>query len=166
MSRANIAKLEALLERVQRRKAEPRLLSVSSVRALESANTNLERPPPTIAARPTPMPMAMPPVEVAQLEPRTSRASSLPPPPPRSGSSTPPRQAEVAGRTPSSPTPPSATDAAGRAPTEVLPAAPIRIAPAPPAPFDAAVRVASPPRIDAPKTFGELLELSLSLRPK
>jgi hypothetical protein len=163
MSRANIAKLEALLERVQRRRAEPRLLSVSSVRAIESANTNLERPPPTIAARPTPMPVAMPPVDVAQLEPRTSRASSLPPPPPRTGSSTPPRQTEITGR---SLTPPGATETTGRAPTEVLPAAPVRIAPAAPAPFDAAVRVASPPRIDTPKTFGELLELSLSLRPK
>lgn len=161
MSRESIAKLEALLERVQRRRAEPRLVNLANVRA-ESANTNVTVRAPQ--AR-TPVPVAMPPVELATapLEPPVRRASSLPPPPPRPGSSVPPR-AEVGVRPPGGP--PTPADVQARAPTEVLPVTPVRIAPAPPVPFEAAVRVASPPRIDAPKTFGELLALSLSLRPR
>jgi hypothetical protein len=64
--------------------------------------------------------------------------------------------------------PPAAapSEAPGRSSTEGLPAAPMRIAPSPALPFDAAVRVVSSPRLDTPKTFGELLEQSLALRPK
>jgi hypothetical protein len=159
MSRERIAKLEALLARVECRRNEPRLVPL--VRGqLASANTNLtERAPPAApAARiapspPTPVPA---PLEAAMsqlaMDSAARRASSLPPPP----TDAPPRAA--------TPLPPSVEVA--RAPTEVLPAAPVRIAPLPPAPFDAAVKVVSQPRIDAPRSFGDLLTLSLSLRPK
>jgi hypothetical protein len=41
-----------------------------------------------------------------------------------------------------------------------------RIEPQPAAAADSVVRVVAPPRVEAPKTFGELLETSLSLRPR
>jgi len=165
MTAAKVQKLRALLERVERRRKEPRLVSVTGGAQVASANTNetlrtLEVVPaqaPLLAPPSSlPPPSSMPPPALPALD---ATLRSPPPPPP---SSMPP----PARRTPSSTLPPEVVPASPRAPTEVLPAAQARIAPASPVPFDSAVRVATPPRIDAPKTFGELLEQSLALRPR
>jgi hypothetical protein len=172
MSQSRIAKLEALLARVERRRAEPRLVPVGNVPGYATANNNIaERPsmasmaersqtmPAPRRAGPamsagltggiaTPMPA---PVEAAitqlALDPPARRASSLPPPP--EGSDSP--------RHPLTP-PPGATPA--------TPLAPVRIEPQPLAPLDSAVKVVSAARVDTPRTFGDLLSLSLSLRPR
>lgn len=167
MSATQLEKLRALLARVEQRRAEPRLVSLPGGRPLESANTNVGAqsalPEPELAPRAAP----------TLLEPPLAAPSSMPPPapgadlprstPPAARSEPPPPRP----RTSSSIVPPAEAPAAQpRAATEVLPAAPARIPPTPPVPFDSVVRVASSPRLDAPKSFGELLELSLSLRPK
>ena len=172
MSAARVEKLRALLARVERRRAEPPLVSLPAARSVESANTNLgasaaeapvaaPRTPPTQPSLP-PAPSSLPPPSSMPPPARDAALRSpIPPPPPRS------EPPALRPRGPSSTIPPLEPGSSPpRAPTEVLPAAPTRIAPSAPLPFDAAVRVASSPRIDTPKTFGELLELSLSLRPK
>lgn len=191
---SRIDKLKTLLARVEQRRAEPRLVAVSGGHAVSSANTNvaaqaarLREAPLEAAARPAAAPTvsreldeesftlpssmpppAMPARDVAKLGTSTNRtheeqlrASSLPPPartplPPPAPSSTVPPSAQPA----------HLTDAQARSSTEVLPAVPTRIAPAPALPFDSAVKVTSSPRLDTVKTFGELLEQSLALRPK
>lgn len=167
MSRQRIAKLEALLARVEQRRGEPRLVPIRRGSQLEpaAANNNLvervqtqppRRPEPASTPLPTPVPA---PLEAAMsqlaMDSAARRASSLPPPP----------GAGDLARHVSTPVPPPTIESL-RAPTEVLPAAPVRIAPLPPAPFDAAVKLVSPVRADAPRSFGDLLTLSLSLRPK
>jgi hypothetical protein len=107
-------------------------------------------------------PSSIPPPSFHEAQSR--QLSSLPPPPtlPPSGpSSTVPPSALPTGTQAR-----SADRPAARSTTEVLPAAPSRIGPSPALPFDSAVRVTSSPRLDVPKTFGELLEQSLALRPK
>ena len=123
------------------------------------ANNNLidrVRTPPPRGPESTPVPAA--PLEAAMsqlaMDSAARRASSLPPPP---------TQVDAAGRL----APEPLSIEGPRSPTEILPAAaPVRIAPLPPAPFDAAVKVLSPARAEVPRNFGELLTLSLSLRPK
>ena len=172
---SKLDKLKVLLARVEQRRTEPRLVAVSNAGGLASANTNVAAqataqakiatlelaPKPTL----TPMEEAIAP----------SAPSSIPPPPPSRQSSLPPVASALStAQPPSSTVPPSMLPAPqfappeslGRATTEVLPATAIPIVPSAPAPFDSAVRVTSPARIDAPKTFGELLEQSLALRPK
>jgi hypothetical protein len=117
-----------------------------------------------------PAPSSMPPPPLGG--PETKLHSSLPPP-----ARTPaPADASQTGA-PSSTIPPAANappaalsgaahDAQARSTTEILPAVPTRIAPSPALPFDSAVRVTTQPRIETAKTFGELLEQSLALRPK
>jgi hypothetical protein len=188
---SRIEKLRSLLARVEQRRAEPRLVAVSGGHALSSANTNLAtpaqpslrrdtplelapRPTPTLAPSPTPSsleeafapsaPSSIPPPPPSLHEPEDWLRSSLPPPPtlpPQGPSSTVPPAALPPG-----PQTLPAERPAARSATEVLPAAPSRIAPSPALPFDSAVRVTSSPRLDVPKTFGELLDLSLALRPK
>ncbi|MEY4514175.1 MAG: hypothetical protein RLZZ450_6297 [Pseudomonadota bacterium] len=178
---SRVEKLKALLAKVERRRAEPRLVAVSGGHSLSSANTNLAAP--AVAKREAPLELARPPAPV-QAQPESLSLESLAPPP----SSIPPpsvHEAETKLRSslppphtalraplaagPSSTVPPAATPIerpAARSTTEVLPAAPTRIAPSPALPFDSAVVVTSSPRLDTPKTFGELLEQSLALRPK
>jgi len=179
---SRVEKLKALLAKVERRRAEPRLVAVAGHAV--SANTNVAAPavakqvaPLELAPRPAPAPVpayaeppsfedalspppsSIPPPSVHEAD--TKVRSSLPPP------NTAARVPQVAG--PSSTVPPAATPAerpAARSTTDVLPPAPSRIAPSPVLPFDSAVLVTSSPRLDTPKTFGELLEQSLALRPK
>ncbi|MET0287099.1 MAG: hypothetical protein ABW352_21625 [Polyangiales bacterium] len=168
MSATQVQKLNALLTRVQQRRQEPRLVSVGVT--APSANTNLAAPA---------LGLAKPELAALSIEEAIAPASpsSLPPaapssiPPPAAPSSIPP----PAQRKPSSSTvPPSenAPHALGRARTEVLPAAEppptagVRVAASAALPFDSAVKVTSSPRIEAAKSFGDLLELSLALRPK
>jgi len=166
MSRERIAKLEALLARVERRRSEPRLVAVTRGAQVESANTNLGAPRQVRPSPSRPGPTSVPPptsvaapLEAAMsqlaMDSATRRASSLPPVPPLG---------EVAQRL-ATPAPPS-IEPSLHTPTEVLPVAHVRISPLPPAPFDAAVKVVSSPRSEAPRSFGDLLTLSLSLRPK
>jgi hypothetical protein len=180
---SRVEKLKALLAKVEQRRAEPRLVAVAGHAV--SANTNVATPAAAKQAAPLelaprPGPAAVP----AHIEPPSFEdvlappPSSIPPPsvheaPTKVRSSLPPpntaatRAPQAAG--PSSTVPPAATPAerpAARSTTEVLPAAPSRIAPSPALPFDSAVLVTSSPRLDTPKTFGELLEQSLALRPK
>jgi hypothetical protein len=170
-SQQRIAKLNQLLARVEQRRQEPRLLSVAGLArdpAARSENTNVAAKAPAVRAVPAeapdsfdeafadltgpssmPPPAPAAPVAAAAVHvPSEERASSsLPPPAPVAaalGTSEPPQ----------------------RSATEVLPAVQARIPPSPALPFDSAVRVTSSPRIDAARSFGELLELSLSLRPK
>lgn len=160
MSQPRIDKLHALLERVRERRAEPRLVAVAGVRPLESANTNLEqREPPRI-------------VESARsLEPARSEPPRLEPPAPRRTSSVqpavllesePPVAAGELSLEARTSTVPPASESAARAANEPSQ----RIAPSAALPFDSAVKQASPARVESAKTFGELLELSLSLRPR
>jgi len=169
MSQSQVSKLNTLLARVQQRRNEPRLVAVG-VSAQTSANTNLATPGLELA-KPIPEAPKRPPIEevIAPTAP-----SSIPPP----ASSMPPPAAPMlrtplpASRPSTSTVPPAGPEHLGRAATEVLPAAelgpaaPLRVAPSPALPFESAVRVTSSPRVDAPKSFGELLELSLALRPK
>lgn len=187
MSEAAINKLHALLERVQQRRAEPRLVALPGASALASANTNLayedmargsEVAPPG-SARPTSPPGTPLEEEVARyatssdsrdLEGRRSTSSiqpavSLDTQAPAARSE-PPAQLKTPTSTVPPPNHPSASDAPPRTSTELLPPTPARVVPAPALPFDAAVKVVSSPRIELPKTFGELLDASLSLRPK
>lgn len=175
MSTARIQKLNALLARVREKRGEPRLLRIPGAGAQESANTNItEREGPMLVST-----SAAPPPALRSEAPRAPAAVEPPPPRPTSSiqpaalleSEAPEAKTEppLQLKTPSSTVPPAAMPAVeptARASTEVLPAAPVRVAPAPAVPFDSAVKVVSSPRIEAPKTFGELLELSLSLRPK
>ncbi|MDB4986827.1 MAG: hypothetical protein JWN04_2005 [Myxococcaceae bacterium] len=185
---SRIEKLKVLLARVEQRRAEPRLVAVSNASALASANSNLApaargREPQLELA--TPVSRAPEGAARAPARPTIEQAiaplapSSIPPPPTdlngldserpaARSSSLPPLPRTPIPPPPSSTVPPAvaASEAHGRAPTEVLPSAPLRIAPAPAAPFDSAVRATSAPRVEAPKTFGELLEQSLALRPK
>ena len=182
---SRVEKLKSLLARVEQRRAEPRLVAVSGGHAVSSANTNLVtssqpslRPqtPLELAPRPAATPAQAPPAPTALEEAFASSAPSSIPPPSiyeaetRQRSSLPPPTLPPLG--PSSTVPPSglqvaaAERPAARSATEVLPAAPSRIGPSPALPFDSAVRVTSSPRLDVPKTFGELLEQSLALRPK
>jgi hypothetical protein len=177
---SKLDKLKVLLARVEQRRTEPRLVAVSNASALASANTNVaaqataQAKIATLELAPKP---ALAPIEEAFAP---SAPSSIPPPPPvgerpsRQSSLPPVTSALSTVQPPSSTVPPSMLPAPqlappepiGRASTEVLPATAIPIVPSAPAPFDSAVRVTSPARIDAPKTFGELLEQSLALRPK
>jgi hypothetical protein len=173
MSQARVQKLQTLLARVQQRRNEPRLVPVG-VSAQASANTNLSSPALELA-KPIPEQPTLPPIEevIAPTAPSSipPPASSIPPPP-----ALPPLPAMRTSLPPSKPStstvPPASHEHLGRATTEVLPAAepapatPLRVAPSPVLPFDSAVRVTSSPRIDAPRSFGELLEQSLALRPK
>ena len=191
---SRIEKLKSLLARVEQRRAEPRLVAVSGGHALSSANTNrATQSQPSLRARETPLELAPKPATTPALAPPAmappaqpieeafapSTPSSIPPPSIHEAetklrSSLPPPSRASQG--PSSTVPPSALPPppqaasldrpAARSTTEVLPAAPSRIAPSPPLPFDSAVRVTSSPRLDVAKTFGELLEQSLALRPK
>jgi hypothetical protein len=185
MSRNRVEKLNSLLQRVQQRRAEPRLVAVSGGNPISSANTNLQQreapralevaPRPaanllealgselTLDSTPPPVPAAAAvatPVERRPAPPAPAAPDTQPP----AARSEPPAQL----KTPTSTVPPpvTAADALQRATTEVLPPTPLRVAPSPPVPFDAAVKVVSSPRIEQPKTFGELLEQSLALRPK
>jgi hypothetical protein len=165
MSATQVQKLNALLARVQQRRQEPRLVSVGV--STPSANTNLAAPALGLA-RPE---LSAPSIEEA-IAPSTPSSlppaapSSIPPPPAAPSSIPPPSQ-----RKPSSSTVPPSENL-GRAPTEILPAAEppasagVRVAAAPAQPFDSAVKVTSSPRVEAAKSFGDLLELSLALRPK
>jgi len=180
MSRTD--KLNALLARVQQRRAEPRLVAVSGGHALSSANTNLASPaarlreaPVELSPKPAlapaarrelddetfTLPSSMPPPAMPAREAAAKLGSSLPPPP----------RTSLPPPAPSSTVPPSSqpahlTDAQARSHTEVLAPVPTRIAPASALPFDSAVKVTSSPRLETVKTFGELLEQSLALRPK
>jgi len=146
---SRIEKLKVLLARVEQRRAEPRLVAVSSAGGQVSANTNVEptrtREPQLELAKPLP-PVAQPP-------------SSIPPPSAAASISTSSLPPVARTQAPSSTVPPVA-------PGEAQPTGPQRIAPQPVVPFDSAVRTTSAARIQAPKTFGELLEQSLALRPK
>lgn len=186
---SRVEKLKALLAKVEQRRAEPRLVAVAGHAV--SANTNVAAPaaakqaaPLELAPRPAPAPvpahseppsfddvLAPPPSSIpppSVHEAPTKVRSSLPPP---NTAATPARAPQASG--PSSTVPPAATPAerpaarsTTRSTTDMLPAAPSRIAPSPALPFDSAVLVTSSPRLDTPKTFGELLEQSLALRPK
>jgi hypothetical protein len=191
---SRVEKLKALLAKVEQRRAEPRLVAVSGGHSLSSANTNLATPavakreaPLELAPRPAPVPslpeppsfeeaLAPPPSSIpppSVHEADTKLRSSLPPPHvgavrapqvPGPSSTVPP--ASLRSHTDEAPASTPAERPAARSSTEVLPATPARIAPSPALPFDSAVVVTSSPRLDTPKTFGELLELSLALRPK
>ena len=172
MSRARIEKLNTLLSRVRERRAEARLVQLPGASALTSANTNLaepDRPLLSEAPRPASSTDAQPeaaasPRRTSSIQPAVTEADAV------AQRSEPP----VHLKTPTSTVPPpslpaepaSAHDAAQRPSVEVIPPAPQRIAPSSALPFDAAVKVVSSPRIEAPKTFGDLLEQSLALRPK
>jgi hypothetical protein len=161
MSTARVHKLNALLTRVQQRRHEPRWVSLGV--GAPSANTNLA-PPALELAKPA-----------ASIEEAIAPSAPSSIPPAAAPSSIPPPAAPLA-RTPPPPKPSTSTvppsEHVARAPTEVLPvaepspAAPVRVGASPAVPFDSAVRVTSSPRIEAAKSFGELLELSLALRPK
>jgi hypothetical protein len=171
MSQARVQKLHTLLARVQQRRNEPRLVPVG-VSAQASANTNLSSRALELA-KPIPEQPTLPPIEEV-IAPTTP--SSVPPPASSIPPVLPPLPAMRTPLPPSKPStstvPPASHEQLGRATTEVLPAAaptpatPVRVAPSPVLPFDSAVRVTSSPRMDAPKSFGELLEQSLALRPK
>ena len=172
MSRAQIDKLNTLLSRVRERRAEARLVQLPGASTLSSANTNLAQPqrPPLSEARPgsaaEPQPEAgAPSRRTSSIQPAISDADAA------AQRSEPPVQLKTPTSTvppPSMPTEPASMPdaAAQRGSVEAAPPAPQRIAPSSALPFDAAVKVVSAPRIEAPKTFGELLELSLALRPK
>jgi hypothetical protein len=186
---SRVEKLKALLAKVEQRRAEPRLVAVAGGAALSTANTNvasrreapleLARPPAPVAAAPEPLsfedslapPSSIPPPSVHEAE--TKLRSSLPPPnvaaraPQTTGpSSTVPPAAPARPRSDEAPASTPAERPAARSSTEVLPATPSRIVPSPALPFESAVAVTSSPRVDSPKSFGELLEQSLALRPK
>lgn len=173
---SRVEKLKALLAKVEQRRTEPRLVAVSGGNAISSANTNVGAPavarrepalelaprPAPVPAQPelpsfedvlAPPPSSIPPPAPSVHEAETKVRSSLPPP-------------NTAARAPQATGPSSTVPPAARSTTEVLPAAPSRIAPSPALPFDSAVVVTSSPRLDTPKSFGELLEQSLALRPK
>lgn len=175
MSQSQVSKLNTLLARVQQRRNEPRLVAVG-VSAQTSANTNLvglsAQAPALELAKPLPQAPRLPPIEevIAPTAP-----SSIPPPASHLATPilrTPPPASKPSTSTVPPGIPPASQEHLGRAQTEVLPAAelgpaaPLRVAPSPVLPFESAVRVTSSPRIDAAKSFGELLELSLALRPK
>jgi len=189
MSRNRVEKLNSLLQRVQQRRAEPRLVAVSGGNALASANTNLEQRETARGLEVAPMAPRAPAPAPTLMEALSSELTldSTPPPAAPAASAQPERRPNAAApaapdtqppavrseppaqlKTPTSTVPPpvSGSEALQRATTEVLPAAPTRIAPAPAVPFDAAVKVVSSPRFEHAKTFGELLEQSLALRPK
>lgn len=142
--------------------------------------------------REVPPPAAQAPKPMTSLEQALNQEapSSIPPPPPRGEArditreqaiveararsegeapvptSLPPTPEPPELKPPNSTVPPVSAEAVARAGTEVLPPVPARIAPSPAVPYDSAVQVVSSPRIDAPKSFGELLEQSLALRPR
>ncbi|MDB4972497.1 MAG: hypothetical protein JWN48_838 [Myxococcaceae bacterium] len=181
---SRIEKLKGLLARVEQRRAEPRLVAVSNA-AQPSANTNVA----AARARESPLELApRPALQPSEQAIAPNAPSSIPPPPvaapaDRAGlgserpaarsSSIPPLGRTPLPPPPSSTVPPSlATPAFAPAPSEqrpageLQPAQPVRISPLPVTASDSAVRVTSTPRIEAPKSFGELLEQSLALRPK
>jgi hypothetical protein len=156
MSRAQVDKLNVLLARVRERRAEPRLLPVRGANALETANTNLaQRDRPLVEVARVPEPTQPEPRRTSSIQPAIELDFEAP-------RTEPP----LALKTPTSTVPPAAAPPAERATTEVLPPTQARFVPSPAQPFDAAVKVVSSPRVEVPKSFGELLELSLSLRPK
>ena len=171
---SQIDKLKVLLARVEQRRAEPRLVAVSNAATQPSANTNVASlaSAPAAAASPRAPQLELAPKQPARSveEAIASAPSSIPPPP---AAARPPSLPPL-GRTPFPPPPSStvpppvqqAAEPLARTPTEVLPPVPLRIAPNPPAQLEPVVRATSPSRIEAPKTFGELLEQSLALRPK
>ena len=133
--------------------------------SIHEAETKLRSslPPPTRSIGPssTVPPSAQPPVAPASADLRSRaeepRAADL-----RSRAEE-PRASDLRSRAEE---PRASTHPAARSTTDVQPAVPSRIAPSPPLPFDSAVRVTSSPRPEPPKTFGDLLEQSLALRPK
>lgn len=179
---SRIEKLKVLLARVEQRRAEPRLIAVSNAGALPSANTNVAAAralelAPTARSRPE-EPRASTPAPLQEAFAPTAPSSIPPPPPSTRSSSLPPMTRTPLPPPPSaahsssnSSVPPASNEPLSRANTEVLPAAqvpaaPTRIAPTPVTSTEPAVVATSAARIEAPKTFGELLERSLALRPK
>lgn len=156
MSRSQVEKLNVLLARVRERRAEPRLLPVRGG-GLETANTN-------VAQRERPLEVARAHEPAPAAEPR--RSSSIQPAIELDFEGPARTEPPLTLKTPTSTVPPAAPASEPRASTEVLPPAQARFVPSPAQPFDAAVKVVSSPRVEVPKSFGELLELSLSLRPK
>jgi hypothetical protein len=175
-SAARVFKLNSLLQRVRERRAEPRMVAIQGASAQTSANTNLaQRAAPALAEAPREAPLAVEDSSstlremAAQSAPNERRAASSIQPALHEEAAAPRSEPALQQRTSTSTVPPSPAQIAEsgqRASTEVLPPAPLRIAPAPALPFEAAVKVVSSPRIETPKTFGELLEQSLALRPK
>lgn len=192
MSRARVDKLNNLLARVQQRRAEPRLFAVRGLAespAEPPENTNVAASAQAVSAAPSsaaaqPASAAVQPAaaavqpSAAAVQPASPAAPSTPSSPFEESfadltASVPPPVLKPAAAAPPEPARPAAqapvSDA--EAPSGVEPArpeelAPVRVAPSPALPFDSAVLVVSQPRNEAVRTFGELLELSLSLRPK
>jgi hypothetical protein len=195
MSAARMNKLKALLGRVQERRAAPRLKAVPAAPepvvslAPEPSSTlpdvlRVTAPPPEAVTTPPPELVTMPPAAARAEEVAAFLHSSAPPNASRGSEATrsaptvedlPPMPALDTlppipdfGEEPEGPVtepPPPAAPAVALA-EPVLTAPSARIEPQPMAPAEPVVRVVAPPRVEAPKTFGELLEVSLALRPR
>ncbi len=192
MSRSRLDKLKQLLSRVEQRRAAPRLAVVA---ANGAASVRLAPVAPEPAVRLREVPPLQEPASSLEQALIQEVPSSIPPPPRVEArgparerqdeargptraaegeapipTSLPPTLHQAELKPPTSTVPPApiapAPEAMARAGTEVLPPVPLRVAPSPAVPFDSAVQVVSSPRIDAPRSFGELLEQSLALRPR
>ncbi len=194
MSGAAIPKLEALLQRVQQRRAEPRAASaptparetqqrhshpVSLSPFSVPPNTGMSSPPSRVSKLPAPTPLEESMEQVVTVHKPEPQA---PPPPldvgppagelvldefdPASNLPTPVPVAEQPRAAPAVTAQPSPATAPVAAKPAVVPSAPsARIAPSLPDAAPSPVSIVSAPRVSEPKTFGELLELALSLRP-
>ncbi len=189
MSAARVEQLKGLLARVQERRAAPRLrVEPGAQAAARSATSGPEAPSSADAAsravahtmldlRQVPVSMPEPAQAVAPLvlEDMPSRLE-----PASRKSESPSTTASTVADLPVAPPPPSPVPVARELEPETLP--PVALAePAAEVPLTAptarveapllarsepVVRVVSSPRIEAPKNFGDLLEASLSLRPR
>lgn len=177
---ARVQKLKALLERVQEKRRAPRVVAIrtpdddlSSSLSSDDRRSSLpsERPSrpslstpledamaelsPASGVRPwgmeTPIPGALPaPTDELTLE------DFAPPPPVRQA----PKSAAPTAPPPAPPPEPV------HAPEPALSAPTARIEPEPVTTPESVVRAVSPHRTAKPKTFGDLIELTLSLRPR
>ena len=184
MSAAQVERLRSLLSRVQERRAAPRVRELASVpapaeptaparSALGVANTMPDLRQVSVAS---PEPVNEAPLMLEEVQ--RSAAATHRPETARTSAPT----ANDLLPTPASAAPPAEPDALETIPPlpaeaeleSLPPAAPEVPLSAPSARVEApllsraepVVRVVSSPRIEAPKSFGELLDLSLSLRPR
>jgi hypothetical protein len=193
MSAARIQKLKSLLSRVQERRAEPRtavrrgaiaaVLDPALQGSAPQAQQELRVVPPPAPAQPrverSELPEALAPSsappgnrgsEQSRSAPTVEDLPALPPldalpatPQPLTQSLEPaPIPAAPAARKPE----PLPVVQPAPEPEPVVSAASARVEPSAPRAAEPVARAVSAPRVEAPRSFGDLLELSLSLRPR
>jgi hypothetical protein len=194
MSAVRLEKLKGLLNRVQERRGQPRLSAVAPVPKTQDAEANgaalLESAEvPTAAHEISPVLRPEPPAKPVEVEredvQRLAHAPTLGNVPPAVAKAPEPAAPPAVAKAAEPSAPPPVVPAEAKAPVveealpEVEPAAEVarveeapltapsaRVEPLPMASSKPVVRAVSAPVVETPKTFGDLLELSLSLRPR